>query len=83
MRIQSESEPAPLTPHSDSLLLVLLLGDLVDQPLPTQGRSDIPQSLTFHLFLRAPGFGAHVGQEGDVVHLDESVVDVGFVGEDV
>jgi hypothetical protein len=24
-----------------------------------------------------------VGKEGDVVHLDETLVDLGFVGEDV
>ena len=36
-----------------------------------------------NLALSPTGFGSHMGQEGDVVHLDESLIDLGFVGEDV
>jgi hypothetical protein len=35
------------------------------------------------LLLGSPSFGAHMREEGDIVHLDEPRVDVGFVREDV
>ena len=40
------------------------------------------ETLTY-LALSSTSFGTHVRQEGDVVHLDETLVDLGFVGEDV
>jgi hypothetical protein len=35
------------------------------------------------LLLSSSSFGAHMREEGDIVHLDEPRVDVGFVREDV
>lgn len=103
--------PSPWRSLARSLLL-LLLGDLVDQSLALKGGSDVLQSLALHLrkargesvcqhsvnreaarfaaretltylALSTSSLGAHVRQEGDVVHLDETLVDLGFIGEDV
>jgi hypothetical protein len=42
-----------------------------------------PRETLTDLALSASGLGTHVRQEGDVIHLDETLVDLGFVGEDV
>lgn len=54
-----------------------------DQPhLHKEFSSRAVQTLTY-LALSASGLSTHVRQEGDVVHLDETLIDLGLVGEDV
>lgn len=63
--------------------LFALLCHLVQQTLARKRRCNVFEGLTLHLSLSAPSFRSHVGQERDIVHLDEPLIDFRFVGENI
>lgn len=65
------------------ITLVLLFVHLVEQLAGGDGALDVVDDQDFHLVLRLAGLSAHVREEGDIGHVDQSLVDLWLFWVDV